>query len=91
MAGAFLYYVSMTGVTGSKGADLASAAERAGALQRELGGPLALGFGVKTKRRRAHAWRRTRTAWSSGALSFRSSRMPRARDEAVARGPGARR
>jgi tryptophan synthase alpha chain len=39
----------MTGVTGSKATDLASASERAGALQRELGRPVAIGFGVKTK------------------------------------------
>ena len=39
----------MTGVTGSQAVDLASAAERAGALQRELGRPLAIGFGVKTQ------------------------------------------
>jgi tryptophan synthase alpha chain len=48
-ATSFIYYVSMTGVTGSKAADLASASERAGALQRELGRPVAIGFGVKTK------------------------------------------
>ena len=48
-ATSFIYYVSMTGVTGSEAADLASAAQRAGALQRELGGPVALGFGVKTE------------------------------------------
>ena len=48
-ATSFIYYVSMTGVTGSKAADLASASERAGALQRELGRPVAVGFGVKTK------------------------------------------
>ena len=48
-ATSFIYYVSITGVTGSKGADLAAASERAGALQREVGRPVALGFGVKTK------------------------------------------
>ncbi len=48
-ATSFIYYVSMTGVTGSKATDLASASERAGALQRELGRPIAIGFGVKTK------------------------------------------
>jgi tryptophan synthase alpha chain len=48
-ATSFIYYVSMTGVTGSKAADLASASERAGVLQRELGCPVAIGFGVKTK------------------------------------------
>ena len=39
----------MTGVTGSKAVDLASASERAGKLQRELARPVAIGFGVKTK------------------------------------------
>jgi tryptophan synthase alpha chain len=48
-ATSFIYYVSMTGVTGSQAVDLASAAKRAGALQRELGRPLAIGFGVKTQ------------------------------------------
>ena len=48
-ATSFIYYVSMTGVTGSKAADLRSASERAGELQRELGRPVAIGFGVKTK------------------------------------------
>ncbi len=48
-ATSFIYYVSMTGVTGSKSTDLNSAAQRAGALQRELKRPLAIGFGVKTR------------------------------------------
>ena len=47
-ATSFIYYVSMTGVTGSKAADLESAAARAAGLQREVGRPVALGFGVKT-------------------------------------------
>ncbi len=48
-ATSFIYYVSMTGVTGAKATDLASASTRAGELQRELGRPLAIGFGVKTR------------------------------------------
>jgi tryptophan synthase alpha chain len=48
-ATSFVYYVSMTGVTGSKAADLAAAAERAAVLQREVGRSVAVGFGVKTK------------------------------------------
>lgn len=48
-ATSFIYYVSMTGVTGSKSTDLASAARRGGALQREVGRPVAVGFGIKTK------------------------------------------
>jgi tryptophan synthase alpha chain len=48
-ATSFIYYVSMTGVTGSKASDLESASKRAAALQRELQRPLAVGFGVKTR------------------------------------------
>ncbi|HSN83210.1 MAG TPA: tryptophan synthase subunit alpha [Polyangiales bacterium] len=48
-ATSFIYYVSMTGVTGSQATDLRSAAERAASLQAELDRPVALGFGVKTK------------------------------------------
>jgi len=49
VATSFIYYVSMTGVTGSKAVDLASASERAGSLQRDFGRPVAIGFGVKTQ------------------------------------------
>ncbi len=49
-ATSFLYYVSMTGVTGSQATDLAEASKRAGGLQRELGCPVAIGFGVKTRK-----------------------------------------
>ena len=48
-ATSFVYYVSMTGVTGSKATDLGSAAERAEALSEKIGRPVALGFGVKTR------------------------------------------
>jgi tryptophan synthase alpha chain len=48
-ATSFIYYVSMTGVTGSKAADLQSASARGGELQREVGRPVAIGFGVKTR------------------------------------------
>jgi len=43
----FLYYVSITGVTGSKAADLSGAAKRAGKVQAKTGLPVAVGFGVK--------------------------------------------
>jgi tryptophan synthase alpha chain len=46
-AGSFLYYVSLTGVTGAS-TDLALAATRAAALRERTGLPVALGFGVKT-------------------------------------------
>lgn len=49
VATSFIYYVSMTGVTGSDATDLHAAADRAGALQAELGRPIAIGFGVKSR------------------------------------------
>lgn len=48
-ATSFIYYVSMTGVTGAKATDLTSASERAGRLQREVGRSVAIGFGIKDK------------------------------------------
>lgn len=48
VAGSFLYYVSMTGVTGAKGADLAEAATRAAAVREQSGLPVAVGFGIRT-------------------------------------------
>jgi tryptophan synthase alpha chain len=50
VAGGFLYYVSLTGITGSKLPDLTAAAARVG-LVRELSGgrlPIAVGFGIAT-------------------------------------------
>lgn len=47
-ATSFLYYVSMTGVTGAQATDLAAAAARGAALQKELKRPIAIGFGIKT-------------------------------------------
>ncbi|MCC6875123.1 MAG: tryptophan synthase subunit alpha, partial [Sandaracinaceae bacterium] len=44
----FLYYVSMTGVTGAAGADLAAAAERASKIAESTGREVAVGFGVRT-------------------------------------------
>jgi tryptophan synthase alpha chain len=48
VAGSFLYYVSMTGVTGAAGADLAGAAQRAAEVRERTGRPVAVGFGVRT-------------------------------------------
>ncbi|MEM8606363.1 MAG: tryptophan synthase subunit alpha [Myxococcota bacterium] len=48
-ATSFLYYVSMTGVTGSQASDLQAASERAASLQTELGLPVAIGFGIKSR------------------------------------------
>ncbi len=43
----FVYYVSMTGVTGSKATDLETAAARAAELQNETHKPVAVGFGIR--------------------------------------------
>jgi tryptophan synthase alpha chain len=48
VAGSFLYYVSITGVTGAQ-ADLPTAAKRAAALRAQTGKPVAVGFGIKTE------------------------------------------
>src|SRR5690606_592555 len=48
VAGSFLYYVSTTGVTGSKGADLREAASRAATIRARTGKPVVVGFGVRT-------------------------------------------
>jgi tryptophan synthase alpha chain len=42
----FVYYVSMTGVTGSAGVDASGAGDRAAALRGELGRPVIVGFGI---------------------------------------------
>ncbi|NLY95319.1 MAG: tryptophan synthase subunit alpha [Myxococcales bacterium] len=47
-ATSFVYSVSMTGVTGSAGVDLADAGRRSVELSQKLGRPIALGFGIKT-------------------------------------------
>lgn len=51
LADGFVYYVSMTGVTGVTGAKdavLDEAAERAAALRPKAGAPIAVGFGIAT-------------------------------------------
>jgi tryptophan synthase alpha chain len=42
----FLYYVSMTGVTGAGGGDLPAARTHAGALRARSGWPVVIGFGI---------------------------------------------
>jgi len=48
VADAFIYYVSLTGVTGSGTADFDAAAQRARAVRASTGKPVAVGFGVST-------------------------------------------
>ncbi|MBX3251502.1 MAG: tryptophan synthase subunit alpha [Myxococcales bacterium] len=46
LARGFVYYVSMTGITGAATSALGEAAERAAVLEAELGQPVAVGFGI---------------------------------------------
>jgi tryptophan synthase alpha chain len=48
VATSFVYYVSLTGVTGARSVALDGAARRAKALAEQIQRPVALGFGVKT-------------------------------------------
>ncbi|MCA9582929.1 MAG: tryptophan synthase subunit alpha, partial [Myxococcales bacterium] len=48
LATSFIYYVSVTGVTGSAGVDMAAAAERAAHVRQRTGKPIAVGFGVRS-------------------------------------------
>jgi len=48
-ASAFIYYVSMTGVTGAAVTDLEAASVRGGEVQRLHGKPVAMGFGIRTR------------------------------------------
>jgi tryptophan synthase alpha chain len=50
----FVYYVSMTGVTGREGVDATEAGRRAAALRASLGLPVLVGFGIDS-RDKAHA------------------------------------
>jgi len=47
-ASGFIYYVSVTGVTGSREAPLAEAAREAAALKTRSGLPVVVGFGIRT-------------------------------------------
>ncbi len=50
----FVYYVSMTGVTGRDGVDAGEAGKRAASLHAKLGVPVVVGFGIDS-REKAHA------------------------------------
>ena len=47
-AGGFLYYVSITGVTGSKKADLSQIEPHIASIKKQSNMPVAIGFGIKT-------------------------------------------
>jgi len=47
-ASGFVYYVSITGITGSAGADAAAVGEAVGRIKRHTGLPVCVGFGIRT-------------------------------------------
>lgn len=47
-ASGFVYYVSVTGITGTSAAPLAEAADRAAALRKRANLPVVIGFGIRT-------------------------------------------
>ena len=47
-ASGFVYYVSVTGVTGSRQAPLGDAGREAAALRARAGLPVVVGFGIRT-------------------------------------------
>ncbi len=47
-AGGFLYYVSITGVTGAKKADFSAISPHIADIKKQSGMPVAIGFGIKT-------------------------------------------
>jgi tryptophan synthase alpha chain len=53
----FLYYVSVTGVTGAASAPLAEASVNAGRLREEVGLPIVVGFGIDTPEKACEAAR----------------------------------
>jgi tryptophan synthase alpha chain len=54
----FVYYVSVTGVTGAGAVDAGEAGSRAGVLRAELGLPVVVGFGIDSRERARDAARR---------------------------------
>jgi tryptophan synthase alpha chain len=53
----FIYYVSITGITGTRSADYASLSPAIAALKRHTGLPVAIGFGIRTPEQAAIAAR----------------------------------
>jgi tryptophan synthase alpha chain len=51
----FVYYVSVTGVTGSTALNASEAGARAGQLQKQLGRPVVVGFGIDSRQKAREA------------------------------------
>ena len=67
-ASGFIYYVSITGITGTRSADTAQVAQRLAALRQATDLPLAVGFGINTPEKAAEISRFADAAVVGSAL-----------------------
>jgi tryptophan synthase alpha chain len=83
----FVYYVSVTGVTGSAGVDAGQAGDRAAALRAELGLPVVVGFGIDSaeKARAAAVHADGVVAGTAIVRAIEDGRTPEGRRAAVER------
>jgi len=72
-AGGFLYYVAITGITGTSSADAASVNAAVARLRRFTGLPIAVGFGIKTPAQAAEVAKAADAAVVGSALVDRLS------------------
>jgi tryptophan synthase alpha chain len=81
----FVYYVSMTGVTGSAGVDARGAGDRAAVLRGELGRPVVVGFGIDSADKARAAASQTDGVVAGTAIVklIEEGRTPRERVQAV--------
>jgi len=83
----FVYYVSMTGVTGGAAIDAAEAGRRAADLRRQLGRPVVVGFGIdsRAKARAAAAGADGVVVGSALVRAIEEARAPEERKASVER------
>jgi len=83
----FVYYVSVTGVTGAGAVDAGEAGSRAGVLRAELGLPVVVGFGIDSAARAREAARRVDGAVVGTAIvrAIEAGKSPAERRAAVER------
>jgi tryptophan synthase alpha chain len=76
----FIYYVSITGITGTRSADYASLGPDVARLRRHTDLPVAIGFGIRTPNRRPSRPRSPMARWSAPPWSRRWPRASMPRD-----------
>lgn len=83
----FVYYVSVTGVTGASSVDAGEASARAGALRAELGLPVVVGFGIDSRDRARDAARQADGAVVGTAIvrAIENGKSPAERRAAIER------